>query len=136
MWKRRTAVPNMRGGIGGFLDEGTEIEGKYACAGTVVLNGRIRGEISAKDTLILGATASVHASIRAGTLIVHGELVGNVAAAERVELKRGARVTGDIEAPVIVMEEGVLLEGQCHMAGIQGSSEATPASSNVVALAR
>ena len=124
----------MRGGIGAFLDEGTEIEGKYACVGTVVLNGKLRGEINAKDTLIIGSRASVHAIVQAGSLIVHGEIVGNVTAAKRVELKGGARITGDIEAPVIVMEEGVLLEGQCHMAKM-GPSEPS-SSSNVVALTR
>ena len=132
MWKRRSKNPKMRRGIGAFLDEATEIEGKYTCAGTVMLNGKLRGEINAKDTLIIGASASVHAIVQAGSLIVHGEIVGNVTAAKRVELKGGARVTGDIEAPVIVMEEGVFLEGQCHMAKMQPSEPSS--SSNMVAL--
>ena len=134
MWRRRTKKPKMRGGIGAFLDEGTEIEGKYACVGTVVLNGKLRGEINAKDTLIIGSRASVHAIVQAGSLIVHGEIVGNVTAAKRVELRRGAQVTGDIEAPVIVMEEGVLLEGQCRMR--QEQQDESSRSSNVVALAQ
>ena len=134
MWRRRAKTPKMRGGIGAFLDEETEIEGKYACAGTVMLNGKLRGEINAKDTLIIGSSASVHAIVQAGSLIVHGEIVGNVTAARRVELKSGARVTGDIEAPVIVMEEGVLLEGQCHMAEMRPGELSS--SSNVVALTR
>lgn len=134
MWMRRARNPRMRGGIGAFLDEGTEIEGKYACSGTVMLNGKLRGEINAKDTLIIGSSASVHAVVQAGSLVIHGELVGNVTAAERVELKRGARVTGDIQAPVIVMEEGVILEGQCHMAEIRPGG--TSSLSNVVTLSR
>src|SRR6059036_2310272 len=134
MWRRRAKTPKMRGGIGAFLDEGTEIEGKYACAGTVMMNGKLRGEINAKDTLIIGSSANVHAIVQAGSLIVHGEIVGNVTAAERVELKSGARVTGDIEAPVIVMEEGVLLEGQCHM--VKTPPTEPSSSSNVLALAR
>jgi cytoskeletal protein CcmA (bactofilin family) len=35
---------------------------------------------------------------------------------ERIELKRTARVYGDVEAPVVVLEEGVLFEGHCRMA--------------------
>ena len=122
-----------RYGIGAFLDAETEIEGRYACSGTVVLNGKFRGEIHAKDTLIIGEGGSVQASIVARSLIVHGDLVGNVMASERVELRGAARVSGDIDAPVIVMEEGVLLEGQCRM-GKANPEE--PDSSNVVALAR
>lgn len=138
MFKRHAKTPKMRGGIGAFLDEGTEIEGRYICSGTVMLNGRLRGEILAKDLLIIGASASVQATVRAGSLAVHGEVVGNISATQRVELKSGARVTGDIEAPVIVMEEGVLLEGQLHMASPRMSGEPTSSdsSSNVVALAR
>ena len=138
MWKRRAAkAPRMRGGIGAFLDEGTEIEGRYVCAGTVMLNGRLRGEIHAKDLLIIGASASVQATIFAGSLVIHGEVVGNVAATERVELKGGARVTGDVHAPIIVMEEGVFLEGQCHMGkNAPGPAHEPAASSHELAVAR
>ena len=134
MWKRRAKSPRIRGGIGAFLDERTEIEGKYACAGTVILNGIFRGEIHAEDTLIIGSCGRVHAVVQAGSVIINGELVGNVTAAKRVELRRGAQVTGDIEAPVIVMEEGVLLEGQCRMRQEQQDESSRP--SNVVALAQ
>lgn len=137
MWKRRAKAPTMRGGIGAFLDEGTDIEGRYVCTGTVMLNGKLSGEVHAKDMLIIGAKGVVHASVFAGSLVVHGEIVGNVTATERVELKGGARVTGDVQAPIIVMEEGVLLEGQCHMAkGAPGSPPDTTSSSHELAVAR
>jgi cytoskeletal protein CcmA (bactofilin family) len=32
-----------------------------------------------------------------------------------VELKGTARLTGDVEAPVVVMEAGAVLDGQCRM---------------------
>jgi len=38
-----------------------------------------------------------------------------VLASERVELRGTARVFGDVEAPVVVVEEGVLFEGHCRM---------------------
>jgi cytoskeletal protein CcmA (bactofilin family) len=103
------------GRIGAFLDEDSEIEGKYTCNGTVMLEAKIHGEITSRDTLIIGAKGSVHATVRGVTVVVRGELVGRVTASERVELKAGARVTGDIEAPVIVVEEGAMLDGHCRM---------------------
>lgn len=134
MWKRRTKTPRPRGGIGAFLDEGSSIEGKYACSGTVLLNGELHGEVDAKDTLIVGAGGRVHASVRAGNLVVHGQIVGNVTAIGRVEIKRGGRIIGDIESPAIVMEEGAHLEGKCLVAG---ASPGEPASQdNVVPIAR
>jgi cytoskeletal protein CcmA (bactofilin family) len=114
MWGRRKNGAKS-GGLGAFLDDGSEIEGQYTCAGTVVVNAKIRGELVAKDTLIVGERGIVEASIRAVRIVVRGKVAGNVTASERVELKDGARVTGDIEAPIIVMDAGAVLDGRCRM---------------------
>jgi cytoskeletal protein CcmA (bactofilin family) len=106
----------MRGRITAFLDEESEIEGKYTCAGTVVFDAKFHGEITSKDTLIIGERGVVHANVQAVNLVVRGELVGDVTASARVELKSTARITGNIEAPVIVMEEGAMHDGHCRMA--------------------
>ncbi len=113
-WKRRASTRS-RKKLTAFLDEGSEIEGKYTFSGTVLLNGKFQGEIASPDTLIIGERGVVNASVRAGTLVVNGELVGDVHASERVELAGKARVFGDLESPVIILEEGVMFEGHCRM---------------------
>lgn len=113
----------MRGRITAFLDEESEIEGRYTCAGTVVFDAKFSGEITSKDTLIIGERGVVHANVQAVNLIVRGELVGDVTASVRVELKRTARLIGNIDAPVIVMEEGAVHDGHCRM--VKASSEAS-----------
>src|SRR5215475_15173168 len=116
MWplRRRASIATRRK-LTAFLDEGSEIEGKYKFSGTVLLNGKFQGEIASPDTLIIGERGVVNASVRAGTLVVNGELVGNVYASERVELSGKARVLGDVQAPIVVLEEGVMFEGHCKM---------------------
>jgi len=133
MWTKTAKRPGPRRDLTAFLDENCTIEGKYRFTGTVVLNGRFSGEIQSSDTLIIGGKGVVKANVRAGTLIVSGELIGNAVAGERVELKGGARVFGDVEAPVVVVEEGVLLEGHCRMAQ---PATSRPADHTVVALKR
>ncbi len=91
------------------------MEGRYSFRGTVMLNGKFKGEISSEDTLIIGERAVLEADVRAGRLVVNGEVTGNLRAMERIELKPTARVYGDVEAPVVVLEEGVLFEGHCRM---------------------
>lgn len=127
-WKRRVSSPT-RGKLTAFLDEGSDIEGKYTFTGTVLLNGKFQGEIASPDTLIIGERGMVNASVRAGTLVVNGELVGNVHASERVELTGKARVFGDLESPIIVLDEGVMFEGRCRMPrpGTSESGAAEPA---------
>jgi cytoskeletal protein CcmA (bactofilin family) len=74
-------------------------------------------------------------------------VAGGVLATDRVEMKPGARVFADVEAPVVVIEEGVVFDGHCRMArsgdpaqGVPppGREPAAPAGSaaNVVPLAR
>jgi len=117
MWRNRNerAVRKRGRRLGGFLEEGSELEGKYTCAGTVVLDAKFCGEITCADTLIIGEQGVVQGPVQATILVVRGELVGDVSASERVEIKPGARVTGDIEAPVIVMEPGSMHDGHCRM---------------------
>jgi cytoskeletal protein CcmA (bactofilin family) len=89
MWPwKRGASAGSRKKLSAFLDEGSEIEGKYTFTGTVLLNGKFQGEIASPDTLIIG---------------------------ERVELAGKARVFGDLESPIVVLEEGVMFEGHCRM---------------------
>ena len=126
MFKRRRK-PVGSNGLTAFIDEGSEIEGRYTFSGTVMLNGRFKGEISTTDTLIIGDKGVINGDIRAGQVLVSGEVVGNVSAAERVELKRTARVFGDVEAPIIVVEEGVLFEGHCRMTKANSNTEVLPA---------
>jgi cytoskeletal protein CcmA (bactofilin family) len=120
--------------LSAFIDEASEIEGKYRFSGTVMLNGKFKGEIASNDTLIVGEKAVINASIRAGIVLVSGEVVGNVLATERVELRGTARVFGDVEAPVVVVEEGVVFEGNCRMT--KPSAGASASAPEVVSLER
>jgi cytoskeletal protein CcmA (bactofilin family) len=107
---------DVRGGdLTAFIDEASEMEGRFTFSGTVMLNGKFKGEISSNDTLIVGDKAVINATIRAGVILISGEVVGNVHGKDRVELRGTARVYGDIEAPVVVVEEGVLFHGHCRM---------------------
>ena len=130
MWnKSRKAIAKGNSDLSAYIDEASEIEGKYTFKGTVMLNGKFSGEISSTDTLIIGDKAVVHANIRAGTVLVSGEVRGNILGGERVELRGTARVYGDVEAPVVVVEEGVLFEGHCRMTkGQLADGTSTPAS--------
>ena len=118
-----------------FIDEGSEIEGKYTFQGTVMMNGKFSGEINSSDSLIIGEKGVVSATVRAGVVLIKGEVIGNVFATERVELRGTARVYGDVEAPVIVVEEGVLFEGHCKMTKGR-SADATSADHDSTDLSR
>jgi cytoskeletal protein CcmA (bactofilin family) len=134
MWKSNGKTKGKdTGELTAFIDEAAEIDGKFTFSGTVMINGRLRGEIHSNDTLIVGEKGVVNASIRAGIVLVSGEVVGNVVGIERVELRGSARVSGDIEAPIVVVDEGVMFDGHCRMTRAAGDAARDHA---VVALKR
>src|SRR6266542_3864015 len=92
LWRKSSKRPTKGSDLTAFIDEGSEIEGKYSFTGTVLING---------------------------------EVVGNVCASERVELRGTARVCGDVEAPIVVVEEGVLFDGHCRMTKTRSADEAS-----------
>lgn len=139
MWKRngKATAAVKSSDLSAFIDEASEIDGKYTFSGTVMINGKFKGEIVSNDTLIVGEKAVIHATIRAGTVLISGEVVGNVFGSERVELRGAGRVVGDVEAPVIVVEEGVLFEGHCRMTkGRPAEEGAVVPTRSVVSLTR
>ena len=139
MWKRngKATAAVKSSDLSAFIDEASEIDGKYTFSGTVMINGKFKGEIVSNDTLIVGEKAVIHATIRAGTVLISGEVVGNVFGSERVELRGAGRIVGDVEAPVIVVEEGVLFEGHCRMTkGRPAEEGAVAPTRSVVSLTR
>ena len=76
MWKSNGKTKgNGTGELTAFIDEASEIDGKFTFSGTVMINGRLRGEIHSNDTLIVGEKGVINASIRAGVVLVSGEVV-------------------------------------------------------------
>ena len=103
--------------IKAFLGPGSKFEGKLFFDEIVRLDGMFKGEIVSKDTLIIGETADIEGEVEVGTFILSGKFKGNVKSATRVELRRPARFEGTIETPVLVVEEGVVLNGSLSMPG-------------------
>ena len=112
------------GGLTAFIDQGSEFEGKLSFKDTVRIDGRFRGEISSENTLIVGESGEIEATIRSKMVAVSGTLIGDVHATEKVVVHKTGRVEGNIEAAVLVVEEGAVIEGQIKMGKASGSLKA------------
>jgi len=104
-----------KGEIKAFLGPGSHFEGKMAFDEIVRLDGAFRGEITSRDTLIVGDTADIQAQVIVGTLIISGKLRGKIKAVNRVEMRSPAQIDGDVETPSLTVEEGVIWNGQVTM---------------------
>ena len=114
-----SAVPASSGDLNALLGRGSEFEGKLTFEGTVRIDGKFTGTIVTNDVLVVGEGAKVQAEITCGTIIVHGEVNGNVKAKTAVELHHPARMRGNVETPSLMVEKGVVFEGQTKMEGVE-----------------
>jgi cytoskeletal protein CcmA (bactofilin family) len=101
--------------VNAFMGAETFFEGKLTYTGAVRLDGRFKGVIRSDDTLIVGDTGRIEGEIHVGITIIQGEVVGNVYGKERVELHHPGRMIGNVTAPVVIMDEGAIFEGNCKM---------------------
>jgi cytoskeletal protein CcmA (bactofilin family) len=99
------------------IDRGCELEGRFRFLGTLVINGKFRGELLSPGTLLVGESAELEAEVSVGTAIISGRVTGSVVARERVELRPSAKISGNIVTPALVLEEGVVFDGRCSMIG-------------------
>ena len=103
--------------IKAYLGKENVVEGKITFQGVFHLDGTFEGEICGGGTLILGDTAIVKGKLGINTLIVKGQVEGEICAAGRMEIHSTGKVYGSIATPVLVINEGGVLEGQCKMNG-------------------
>jgi cytoskeletal protein CcmA (bactofilin family) len=121
MLKREELPTNVSpsGELNALLGRGSEFEGKLTFEGTVRIDGKFTGSIITNDVLVVGEGAKVSAEITCGTIIVHGEVVGNVRAKTAIELHHPAKLKGNVETPSLMIEKGVIFEGQSKMENLE-----------------
>lgn len=101
--------------INAFLGRDTEFEGKLSFTGAVRIDGKLSGEIFSSGTLIVGESAVIKAQIHIADMVISGEVHGDVFAEKKIEITVPGKLFGNIKTPKLVLEEGVIFEGNCKM---------------------
>ena len=101
------------------------LEGDVKSDGPITVHGTVRGTVVTKDTLIVGSTARVMATVTARSVVVSGNIEGSVTATDRVVLEASGVVGGDVVTKTLVVAEGAQLNGSLNMGGAQGTTRST-----------
>jgi len=91
------------------------ILGDLETAGTVKIEGRVRGTVRAGGQVLVSQGALVEGDLFAREAMVAGTVHGAIQADERVELQPTAVVAGDIRTPRIAVLEGARVRGEVRM---------------------
>ena len=113
----RTEVRGMadQGGEVTIVGQGAKLEGTVVSAGSLRIDGQVKGQINAEGDVLLSPQSQVEADIRAQNVVVAGRFKGTITVKGRAELARGGRVDGDITSKTLVVEDGGIFQGQSIM---------------------
>ena len=101
-----------------IIGEGTVLKGDVTVEGSIQVDGEFDGTIDATDTLVVGETGKVDGDANVANAVIGGRMYGNVFASGKIELQRGSQLLGDIKTRGLVIEDGVVFQGNCQMGDV------------------
>jgi cytoskeletal protein CcmA (bactofilin family) len=93
------------------IANGTSIVGDVETFGSIRIDGKVKGNITTKNKLVLGPTSFIDGNILAQNAEIEGEVTGTVEVTELLILKATAKVSGDIVSNKISVEPGAAVRG-------------------------
>lgn len=101
--------------LNGFLDAGSHIRGELHFDDVFRIEGKLTGRVESPGELVVGEHGELDGEIEVANVVIAGVVRGRIRASRRVEIAATGRVYADVDTPVLVVDEGGRLQGQCHM---------------------
>ncbi len=108
--------------INSIIGEGTRFSGEFDLNGLLRIDGDFCGTIRTKGKVLIGKNGRAECTIYAGTVVVGGIVRGNIFANEKAIVLSTGIVLGNINAPRFIVEEGVILNGDCKIMKSEAST--------------
>jgi len=99
--------------VNSIIGEGSEFKGEFKINGLLRIDGKFQGTIETDGKVLIGQSGDAVTDIKARLVVIGGMVRGNIYAMERVILLSSGRVNGNIITPSLIMEDGVVFEGNC-----------------------
>lgn len=103
------------GGVDTVLGVGSDLKGQVTVKGTIRIDGKVEGNVSSEEALIIGEKGVVKGNVSAKTIMISGKVTGNASSSKRLEITPTGQLQGDIRAPRLVIAEGVIFKGNVDM---------------------
>lgn len=98
-----------------LIGAGTVMEGKIRSQGSVRIDGKLIGEVTASESLSIGVTGEVEGTITAKNATIGGKVRGTINASEKIVFEGKSVVRGDIRATRLIIDEGSIFDGKVSM---------------------
>ncbi len=116
-----------QGELEGFLGPATSLKGELRFKEMLRIDGSFDGSVESSGTLQVGETGHLTATVNAKNIEISGKVEGTLKATGIISILHQGKVMGDITTPILVVEEGAILDGKCNM--VSASSDSAKAAS-------
>lgn len=96
-----------------IIASGTEIIGEIKTAGDIRIDGKLTGNFTSNQKLVVGASGVVEGNVNCKDCDISGKIIGNMYISELLVLKSTSDVKGDISTNKIVIELDAQYSGVC-----------------------
>jgi cytoskeletal protein CcmA (bactofilin family) len=98
-----------------LIGAGTVVEGKIRSQGSVRIDGKLIGEVTASESLAVGVTGEIEGNITSKNATIGGKVRGTINASEKVVFEGKSVVRGDVRATRLIIDEGSIFDGRVSM---------------------
>ncbi len=112
-------IKGKQGDLEGFLGPNTNLKGELRFKEFLRIDGKFDGIVESGGTLQVGETGHLTAKINSKNVEISGKVEGTLRASGMVSILHQGRVIGDITTPILIVEEGALLDGKCNMLNVK-----------------
>jgi cytoskeletal protein CcmA (bactofilin family) len=116
-----------------IIGPGMRIVGDVLTDGTVRIEGRVEGSVTAAKAVVVGQEGSVSGDLRTQDAIISGTVDGTLVSESRLEVQASARIEGEVRARRLQLEEGAVMNGTVAMGEDAVKSPGAPTSTTTSA---
>tara|TARA_B100000029_G_C17276025_1_gene851664 strand:- start:371 stop:745 length:375 start_codon:yes stop_codon:yes gene_type:complete len=111
MFQSNSTDKNMSSILGPEL----EIKGDVKVEGSLLIYGKVFGNIESKGSIRTSKGSFVEGNITAREASISGEVIGDLNIESKVNLGKTSILKGNLKASILTIEEGATFEGICNM---------------------
>jgi len=98
-----------------IIGQSTDIQGDIHTSGDMRIDGKLKGNVSSTQKLVVGSSGIVEGNITCKDCDISGKVIGNILVEELLTLQSTADVVGDINTCKLIIELDAQYFGNCKM---------------------
>jgi cytoskeletal protein CcmA (bactofilin family) len=98
-----------------IVGQDVQLSGSLKNSGSILINGRVQGDVASNQSVVIGSEAVVEGPIEAENVQVAGTVLGAITAVGTLEMLPNSKVKGDIKAGTLHIQPGATFNGASVM---------------------